>query len=137
MNGDKKYPKFLINEDFLVYGSVFISVLFVLIVIFFNNIPITDFEVFIDTYLIKGNGVYSHIYSFQSEIISNLSMIIAPLFAIYLALTLKLTYSSENEIINSGRVIEKSVKKNYINEILLYYISTASCNDVCVFNIHI
>ena len=52
-------------------------------------------------------------------------MIIAPLFAIYLALTLKLTYSSENEIINSGRVIEKSVK-NYINEILLYYISTAS-----------
>ena len=64
-------------------------------------------------------------------------MIIAPLFAIYLALTLKLTYSSENEIINSGRVIEKSVKKNYINEILLYYISTASCNDVCVFNIHI
>ena len=69
MNGDKKYPKFLINEDFLVYGSVFISVLFVLIVIFFNNIPITDFEVFIDTYLIKGNGVYSHIYSFQSEII--------------------------------------------------------------------
>ena len=63
-------------------------------------------------------------------------MIIAPLFAIYLALTLKLTYSSENEIINSGRVIEKSVK-NYINEILLYYISTASCNNVCVFNIHI
>ena len=113
MNGDKKYPKFLINEDFLVYGSVFISVLFVLVVIFFNNIPITDFEVFIDTYLIKGNGVYSHIYSFQSEIISNLSMIIAPLFAIYLALTLKLTYSSENEIINSGRVIEKSVKKLY------------------------
>ena len=34
MNGDKKYPKILINEDFLVYGSVFISVLFVLIVIF-------------------------------------------------------------------------------------------------------
>ena len=40
MIGDKKYPKFLINENFLVYGSVFISVLFVLIVIFFNNIPL-------------------------------------------------------------------------------------------------
>ena len=96
MNGDKKYPKFLINEDFLVYGSVFISVLFVLIVIFFNNIPITDFEVFIDTYLIKGNGVYSHIYSFQSEVISNLSMNNSPfclLFILYW--TSKFTYLSE------------------------------------------
>ena len=132
MNGDKKYPKFLINEDFLVYGSVFISVLFVLIVIFFNNIPITDFEVFIDTYLIKGNGVYSHIYSFQSEIISNLSMIIAPLFAIYLALTLKLTYSSENEIINSGRVIEKSVKKTILIK-LGFIISALLLVTMCVF----
>ena len=102
---EKKYPKFLINENFLVYGSVFISVLFVLIVIFFNNIPITDFEVFIDTYLIKGNGVYSHIYSFQSEVISNLSMIIAPLFAIYTVLTSKLTYLSEREMIDSGITI--------------------------------
>ena len=132
MNGDKKYPKFLINEDFLVYGSVFISVLFVLIVIFFNNIPITDFEVFIDTYLIKGNGVYSHIYSFQSEIISNLSMIIAPLFAIYLALTLKLTYSSENEIINSGRVIEKSVKKTILMK-FCFIISALLLVTMCVF----
>ena len=56
---------------------------------FFNNIPITDFEVFIDTYLIKGNRVYSHIYSFQSEVISNLSMIIAPLFAIYTCIDFK------------------------------------------------
>lgn len=31
---DKKYPKFFINENFLVCGSVFISVLFVLIAIF-------------------------------------------------------------------------------------------------------
>ena len=132
MNGDKKYPKILINEDFLVYGSVFISVLFVLIVIFFNNIPITDFEVFIDTYLIKGKGVYSHIYSFQSEIISNLSMIIAPLFAIYLALTLKLTYSSENEIINSGRVIEKSVKKTILMK-FCFIISALLLVTMCVF----
>ena len=129
---EKKYPKILINEDFLVYGSVFISVLFVLVVIFFNNIPITDFEVFIDTYLIKGNGVYSHIYSFQSEIISNLSMIIAPLFAIYLALTLKLTYSSENEIINSGRVIEKSVKKTILMK-FCFIISALLLVTMCVF----
>ena len=129
---EKKYPKILINEDFLVYGSVFISVLFVLIVIFFNNIPITDFEVFIDTYLIKGNGVYSHIYSFQSEIISNLSMIIAPLFAIYLALTLKLTYSSENEIINSGRVIEKSVKKTILMK-FCFIISALLLVTMCMF----
>ena len=132
MIGDKKYPKFLINENFLVYGSVFISVLFILIVIFFNNIPITDFEVFIDTYLIKGNGVYSHIYSFQSEIISNLSMIIAPLFAIYLALTLKLTYSSENEIINSGMVIEKSVKKTILMK-FCFIISALLLVTMCMF----
>lgn len=122
MNGDKKYPKILINEDFLVYGSVFISVLFVLIVIFFNNIPITDFEVFIDTYLIKGNGVYSHIYSFQSEVISNLSMIIAPLFAIYTVLTSKLTYLSEREMIDSGITIEKSITKT-IQRKLVFIIS--------------
>ena len=122
MNGDKKYPKILINEDFLVYGSVFISVLFVLIVIFFNNIPITDFEVFIDTYLIKGNGVYSHIYSFQSEVISNLSMIIAPLFAIYTVLTSKLTYLSEREMIDSGITIEKSIIKT-IQRKLVFIIS--------------
>ena len=118
MNGDKKYPKILINEDFLVYGSVFISVLFVLIVIFFNNIPITDFEVFIDTYLIKGNGVYSHIYSFQSEVISNLSMIIAPLFAIYTVLTSKLTYLSEREMIDSNITIEKSIIKTILSKLV-------------------
>ena len=118
MNGDKKYPKILINEDFLVCGSVFISVLFVLIVIFFNNIPITDFEVFIDTYLIKGNGVYSHIYSFQSEVISNLSMIIAPLFAIYTVLTSKLTYLSEREMIDSNITIEKSIIKTILSKLV-------------------
>ena len=118
MNGDKKYPKILINEDFLVYGSVFISVLFVLIVIFFNNIPITDFEVFIDTYLIKGNGVYSHIYSFQSEVISNLSMIIAPLFAIYTVLTSKFTYLSEREMIDSNITIEKSIIKTILSKLV-------------------
>ena len=115
---EKKYPKILINEDFLVYGSVFISVLFVLIVIFFNNIPITDFEVFIDTYLIKGNGVYSHIYSFQSEVISNLSMIIAPLFAIYTVLTSKLTYLSEREMIDSNITIEKSIIKTILSKLV-------------------
>ena len=115
---EKKYPIILINEDFLVYGSVFISVLFVLIVIFFNNIPITDFEVFIDTYLIKGNGVYSHIYSFQSEVISNLSMIIAPLFAIYTVLTSKLTYLSELEMIDSGITIEKSIIKTILRKLV-------------------
>ena len=132
MNGDKKYPKFLINEDFLVYGSVFISVLFVLIVIFFNNIPITDFEVFIDTYLIKGNGVYSHIYSFQSEVISNLSMIIAPLFAIYTVLTSKLTYLSEREMIDSGITIEKSIIKT-IQRKLVFIISLLLLVTMCMF----
>ena len=135
MNGDKKYPKFLINEDFLVYGSVFISVLFVLVVIFFNNIPITDFEVFIDTYLIKGNGVYSHIYSFQSEVISNLSMIIAPLFAIYTVLTSKFTYLSEREMIDSGITIEKS-NKNHTEKTSLHHIITASCSNIYIFDIH-
>ena len=119
----------MINEDFLVYGSVFISVLFVLIVIFFNNIPITDFEVFIDTYLIKGNRVYSHIYSFQSEVISNLSMIIAPLFAIYTVLTSKLTYLSEREMIDSGN-------KNHTEKTSLHHIITASCSNIYIFDIH-
>ena len=110
---EKKYPQLSMNEFFFTYSFIFVLLLFISVVIFFNDVPITNFEIFIDKYLVKGRGVYSHIYSFQSEIISNLSMIIAPLFAIYLALTLKLTYSSENKIINSGRVIEKSVKKLY------------------------
>ena len=76
----------------------------------------------IDTYLIKGNGVYSHIYSFQSEVISNLSMIIAPLFAIYTVLTSKFTYLSEREMIDSGITIEKSIIKT-IQRKLVFIIS--------------
>ena len=59
-------------------------------------------------------------------------MIIAPLFAIYLALTLKLTYSSENEIINSGRVIEKSVKKTILMK-FCFIISALLLVTMCMF----
>lgn len=117
---------------FFTYSFIFVLLLFISVIIFFNDVPITDFEIFIDKYLVKGRGVYSHIYSFQSEIISNLSMIIAPLFAIYLALTLKLTYSSENEIINSGRVIEKSVKKTILMK-FCFIISALLLVTMCVF----
>ena len=129
---EKKYPQLSMNEFFFTYSFIFVLLLFISVVIFFNDVPITNFEIFIDKYLVKGRGVYSHIYSFQSEIISNLSMIIAPLFAIYLALTLKLTYSSENEIINSGRVIEKSVKKTILIK-LGFIISALLLVTMCVF----
>ena len=129
---DKQYPQLSINEVFFTYSFIFVLLLFISVIIFFNDVPITDFEIFIDKYLVKGRGVYSHIYSFQSEIISNLSMIIAPLFAIYLALTLKLTYSSENEIINSGRVIEKSVKKTILMK-FCFIISALLLVTMCVF----
>ena len=129
---EKKYPKLSMNEFFFTYSFIFVLLLFISVVIFFNDVPITNFEIFIDKYLVKGRGVYSHIYSFQSEIISNLSMIIAPLFAIYLALTLKLTYSSENEIIHSGRVIEKSVKKTILMK-FCFIISTLLLVTMCVF----
>lgn len=129
---EKKYPKLSMNEFFFTYSFIFVLLLFISVVIFFNDVPITNFEIFIDKYLVKGRGVYSHIYSFQSEIISNLSMIIAPLFAIYLALTLKLTYSSENEIINSGRVIEKSVKKTILMK-FCFIISALLLVTMCVF----
>ena len=129
---DKQYPQLSMNEVFFTYSFIFVLLLFISVIIFFNDVPITDFEIFIDKYLVKGRGVYSHIYSFQSEIISNLSMIIAPLFAIYLALTLKLTYSSENEIINSGRVIEKSVKKTILIK-LGFIISALLLVTMCVF----
>ena len=132
MTEEKKYPQLSMNEFFFTYSFIFVLLLFISVIIFFNDVPITDFEIFIDKYLVKGRGVYSHIYSFQSEIISNLSMIIAPLFAIYLALTLKLTYSSENEIINSGRVIEKSVKKTILIK-LGFIISALLLVTMCMF----
>jgi len=132
MTEEKKYPQLSMNEFFFTYSFIFVLLLFISVVIFFNDVPITNFEIFIDKYLVKGRGVYSHIYSFQSEIISNLSMIIAPLFAIYLALTLKLTYSSENEIINSGRVIEKSVKKTILMK-FCFIISALLLVTMCVF----
>ena len=132
MTEEKKYPQLSMNEFFFTYSFIFVLILFISVIIFFNDVPITNFEIFIDKYLVKGRGVYSHIYSFQSEIISNLSMIIAPLFAIYLALTLKLTYSSENEIINSGRVIEKSVKKTILIK-LGFIISALLLVTMCVF----
>ena len=129
---EKKYPQLSMNELFFSYSFIFVLLLFISVIIFFNDAPITNFEIFIDKYLVKGRGVYSHIYSFQSEIISNLSMIIAPLFAIYLALTLKLTYSSENEIINSGRVIEKSVKKTILMK-FCFIISALLLVTMCMF----
>ena len=132
MTEEKKYPQLSMNEFFFTYSFIFVLLLFISVVIFFNDVPITNFEIFIDKYLVKGRGVYSHIYSFQSEIISNLSMIIAPLFAIYLALTLKLTYSSENEIINSGMVIEKSVKKTILMK-FCFIISALLLVTMCVF----
>ena len=132
MTEEKKYPQLSMNEFFFTYSFIFVLLLFIFVIIFFNDVPITNFEIFIDKYLVKGRGVYSHIYSFQSEIISNLSMIIAPLFAIYLALTLKLTYSSENEIINSGRVIEKSVKKTILMK-FCFIISALLLVTMCMF----
>ena len=132
MTEEKKYPQLSMNEFFFTYSFIFVLLLFISVVIFFNDVPITNFEIFIDKYLVKGRGVYSHIYSFQSEIISNLSMIIAPLFAIYLALTLKLTYSSENEIINSGMVIEKSVKKTILMK-FCFIISALLLVTMCMF----
>ena len=129
---EKKYPQLSMNEVFFTYSFIFVLLLFISVIIFFNDVPITNFEIFIDKYLVKGRGVYSHIYSFQSEIIANLSMMIAPLFAIYLALTLKLTYSSENEIINSGRVIEKSVKKTILMK-FCFIISALLLVTMCVF----
>ena len=132
MTEEKKYPQLSMNEFFFTYSFIFVLLLVISVIIFFNDAPITNFEIFIDKYLVKGRGVYSHIYSFQSEIISNLSMIIAPLFAIYLALTLKLTYSSENEIINSGRVIEKSVKKTILMK-FCFIISALLLVTMCVF----
>ena len=132
MTEEKKYPQLSMNEFFFTYSFIFFLLLFISVIIFFNDVPITNFEIFIDKYLVKGRGVYSHIYSFQSEIISNLSMIIAPLFAIYLALTLKLTYSSENEIINSGRVIEKSVKKTILMK-FCFIISALLLVTMCMF----
>ena len=132
MTEEKKYPQLSMNEFFFTYSFIFVLILFISVIIFFNDVPITNFEIFIDKYLVKGRGVYSHIYSFQSEIISNLSMIIAPLFAIYLALTLKLTYSSENEIINSGRVIEKSVKKTILMK-FCFIISALLLVTMCMF----
>ena len=132
MTEEKKYPQLSMNEFFFTYSFIFVLLLFISVIIFFNDVPITNFEIFIDKYLVKGRGVYSHIYSFQSEIISNLSMIIAPLFAIYLALTLKLTYSSENEIIHSGRVIEKSVKKTILMK-FCFIISTLLLVTMCMF----
>ena len=132
MTEEKKYPQLSMNEFFFTYSFIFVLLLFISVIIFFNDVPITNFEIFIDKYLVKGRGVYSHIYSFQSEIISNLSMIIAPLFTIYLALTLKLTYSSENEIINSGRVIEKSVKKTILMK-FCFIISALLLVTMCMF----
>ena len=118
MTEEKKYPQLSMNEFFFTYSFIFVLLLFISVIIFFNDVPITNFEIFIDKYLVKGRGVYSHIYSFQSEVISNLSMIIAPLFAIYTVLTSKFTYLSEREMIDSGIAIEKSIIKTILRKLV-------------------
>ena len=136
MTEEKKYPQLSMNEFFFTYSFIFVLLLFISVVIFFNDVPITNFEIFIDKYLVKGRGVYSHIYSFQSEVISNLSMIIAPLFAIYTVLTSKLTYLSEREMIDSGITIEKSIIKTIQRKLVFIISFTASCSNIYIFDIH-
>lgn len=110
-NVDKQYSYYAINEKMFEYCCIFIFISFLVVALFFNNEPSNQFEIFIDQYLIKGRGVYSHIYPFPSEVISNLAMIYPPICALLIFSTSKVGYQTEQEILQQGLVIEKKLVK--------------------------
>ena len=67
MISDKKYPQLSMNEFFFTYSFIFVLLLFISVIIFFNDVPINNFEIFIDKYLVKERGVYSHLSSINFE----------------------------------------------------------------------
>ena len=48
MTEEKKYPQLSMNEFFFTYSFIFVLLLFISVIIFFNDVPITNFEIFID-----------------------------------------------------------------------------------------
>ena len=50
MTEEKKYPQLSMNEFFFTYSFIFVLLLFIFVIIFFNDVPITNFEIFIDKY---------------------------------------------------------------------------------------
>ncbi|OOF51595.1 hypothetical protein BKK54_03040 [Rodentibacter genomosp. 1] len=131
---DKKYPRIEFNDKVLNYNLL--STLFILlfVIVFFNNSPETDFEIFLYELLIKERGIYSQIYPFPSQIISNLIMWLTPISA--LSLTIKFNYLSEKEIINLGGVIERNgLKKFFMKVAWLFFILAVIF--ICSFPIYI
>ncbi|OOF44665.1 hypothetical protein BKK50_01700 [Rodentibacter rarus] len=116
---DKKYPRVNINEKMIKYNLIGALLLFIFVVIFFNDIPETHFEKFLDRFLIKDKGIYSQIYPFQSQIISNLIMWLTPISALSLSLAVKFNYLSEKEIINLGGIIEKNSIKIFLIKVII------------------
>ncbi|THA13385.1 hypothetical protein, partial [Rodentibacter pneumotropicus] len=69
MEKEKKYPRVNIDEKTIKYNLIGALLLFIFVVVFFNDIPETNFEKFLDRFLIKDIGVYSKIYPFQSQVL--------------------------------------------------------------------
>ncbi|OOF51594.1 hypothetical protein BKK54_03035 [Rodentibacter genomosp. 1] len=108
---DKKYPRVNIDEKMIKYNLVSALLLFIFVVVFFNDIPETNFEKFLDRFLIKDRGIYSQIYPFQSHILSNLLMILPIVSAFFLAKKIKFSYLSEKELNDLKITIEKNIIK--------------------------
>lgn len=108
---EKKYPRAIYNDDVFKYNAIIVFLLFVFVIIFFNNAPVTKFEIFLNSILIKEVGIYSKIYPFQSQILSNLIMWATPVSALSLALTVRFDCLSEKEITDLGGKIERNTLK--------------------------
>lgn len=136
MEKEKKYPRVEFNDKVLNYNLIITLLILVFTIIFFNNSPKTDFEFFLDGLLIKDRGVYSQIYPFPSQIISNLIMWLTPISALSIALTINFNYLSGKEIISLGGVIERNgLKKFFMKVAWLFFILAIML--MCSFPIYI
>ncbi|OOF44664.1 hypothetical protein BKK50_01695 [Rodentibacter rarus] len=106
MKKEETYYQSNYNDKFLTYNLIIILLLFIFVIVFFNDYPKTSFELFIDNILIKEHLIFSQRYPFQSQIISNIVMIFAPISGFLLALTLKYKTISKEELIELGAIIE-------------------------------
>lgn len=101
---------------FMKFGAVII----VSILLFFNDWPRNDFEVFIYDLLLKNVGFYSHIYPFQSILISNFIAFFVPVISFYIFIKVKVVYLTSDEIKEYGMFIHKGIALKIIRFILFW-----------------
>lgn len=115
-----KYRTYYLQQDVDRDLYVFMILSFFLIIsvlLLFNYAPVTEFDFFISNIFHYKVGVYSHVYPFQSMVISNLLTFMIPVSGLILSLRRKMIPISFDEIEKLGGIFERNLIKNFFKKI--------------------